>query len=158
MTKTVRMCGFWCALIVLALPWQLHAQTGDDGAVRAVVEAIATAVEAKDMAALDTLFALDPWVRVIEGAGVNRGWYDYRDNHLKPELEEFENLTYRFLDLEPQVRGDVAWAAFRYDFMVDTERGHVEVEGRGTAILERRDERWLIVHLHTSGRRKRAQP
>ena len=31
---------------------------------------------------------------------------------------------------------------------------HVEAEGRGTAVLEKRGNRWLVVQLHTSGRRK----
>lgn len=139
------VCG-WLAATPAA------AQSNDTAAVRRVVEAVAAHTRARDVAGLDTIFAHDGWVRIIEGAGVNNGWVDYRDNHLKPELAELGNL--RYFDVEPQVRGNVAWAAFRYDLAVDTPRGHVEVEGRGTAILEKRANRWLIVHLHTSGRRK----
>jgi hypothetical protein len=102
------------------------------------------------------LFAQDGWVHVIEGAGVNHGWADYRDHHLGPELTEFQNFRYRFFAIEPQVRGAVAWTPFRYELSADTPRGHVELEGRGTAVLEMRDARWVIVHLHTSGRRKPA--
>lgn len=40
---------------------------------------------------------------------------------------------------------------------LDTPQGHVEVEGRGTAILEKRGGRWLVVHTHTSGRRRQAR-
>ena len=140
------------ALGLLAAAGPAAGQTDDAAAVRIVVEAAAAYTRAKDIAGLDTLHAFDPWVRIIEGAGVNNGWVDYRDNHLKPELADLGNL--RYFDVEPQVRGNVAWAAFRYDLAVDTPRGHVEVEGRGTAILEKRANRWLIVHLHTSGRRK----
>ena len=38
-----------------------------------------------------------------------------------------------------------------------TPQGHVEVEGRGTAILEKRGGRWLVAHTHTSGRRRPAR-
>jgi ketosteroid isomerase-like protein len=131
-----------------------RAQTADEAAVRRVIEAIAAFSEAKDMAGLDTLYAGDAWVQIIEGSGVNRGWVDYRDHHLQPELAEFRNFRYRCFEIEPQVRGAVAWAPFRYELAVDTQDGHVEVEGRGTAILERRGGRWLVVHLHTSGRRR----
>ncbi len=96
-------------------------------------------------------------MRVIEGAGVNRGWVDYRDHHLAPELAEFTNFRYRYYEVEPQVRGNVAWASFRYELIADTPQGHVEVDGRGTAILERRGGRWLVVHTHTSGRRRPAR-
>lgn len=153
------MNSLWKGLVLSAwlfYPPVTTAQNDDAGAVRRVVEAVAAHIRAKDVAGLDTLYAHDAWVRIIEGAGVNNGWVDYRDNHLTPELAEFETFRYRYFDVEPQVRGNVAWAAFRYELAVDTPRGHVDVEGRGTAILEKRGGRWLIVHSHTSGRRKEA--
>ncbi len=133
------------------------AQTPEQQVTR-VVEALATLSVAKDLAGLDTLYAPDPGVRVIEGAGVNKGWADYRDHHLAPELKEMKNFRSRYYDVEPQVRGNVAWASFRYELGVDTPRGPAESEGRGTAILEYRKGRWLVVHLHTSGRRKVPAP
>ena len=152
--------GTWAAVAVIFLssvhgtPAAAQSATGDT--VAGVLTAFAARSQDKDVAGLDTLVAHDAWVRIIEGAGVNEGWADYRDHHLVPELAEFENFRYRFFAIEPQVRGAVAWAPFQYDLAADTPRGHVEVEGRGTAVLERRDGRWVIVHLHTSGRRKPA--
>ena len=140
----------WCGAVGTAL----RAQAGEETAVRRVVEAVASLQEANDIAGLDTLFAPNPWVEIIEGSGVNHGWSDYRNNHLKPELAEMQHLRFRFFDITPQVRGNVAWAPFRYELAADTPSGHVDVEGRGSAILERRGRRWLVVHLHTSGRRK----
>ncbi len=134
-----------------------RAQTSEQQVIR-VVEALATLSVAKDLAGLDTLYAPDPGVRVIEGAGVNKGWADYRDHHLGPELKEMKNFRYRYYDVEPQVRGNVAWASFRYESGADTPRGPAESEGRGTAVLEKRNGRWLVVHLHTSGRRKVPAP
>lgn len=126
----------------------------DTARVREVVEAVALFTQSKNIAGLDTLFAPDDWVRVIEGAGVNNGWIDYRDHHLRPELEEMGSFAYRSFAVEPHVRGDVAWAAFRYELTMDGAQGRAEIEGRGTAVLERRGNRWQIVQLHTSGRRK----
>jgi len=63
-------------------------------------------------------------------------------------------FTYRFVAVEPHVRGDMAWAAFRYELTMDATEGRTEIEGRGTAVLERRANRWQVVQLHTSGRRK----
>ena len=157
-----------CLLLLLALATvgtapalgQVSVHVGsprDTAEVRVFVEALGRAMEAGDVAALDTLFAPDPWVEIIEGAGVNHGWADYRDNHLKPELAEMKNLRYRFFEIRPQARGAVAWAPFRYELATDVADGHVEVEGRGTVIIERRGNRWLVVQLHTSGRRKPAR-
>ena len=132
----------------------MRAAAGDTQAVRQAVERVAELTQTKNLAALDSLFAPDAWLRVIEGSGVNAGWLDYRDHHLGPELAEFTTIRLRHYEIEPQVRGDVAWAPFRYELIVDSQQGHSEVDGRGTAILERRGGRWLVVHMHTSGRRR----
>lgn len=129
------------------------AQTDEVAAVRAVIEAVATGMEAGDFSALDMLFVSDRGLHIIEGAGVNHGWADYRDNHLRPELESFRNFSYQWHSIEPKVNGDTAFAAFRYDLAAETDRGAIEMEGRGTIVLEKRDGRWMVVHLHTSGRR-----
>lgn len=141
------------AMVSVVGPSSAAAQTAEQQVTR-VVEALASLSVAKDLAGLDTLYAPDASVRVIEGAGVNTGWLDYRDHHLGPELKDMNNFKYRYYEVEPQVRGNVAWASFRYELAADTPRGHGESEGRGTAILEKRNGRWLVVHLHTSGRRK----
>ncbi len=138
----------------LALPAAASAQEADQDAVRTLLENVASWMEAGDFAALDEVYAPGKGVHIVEGAGVNHGWEEYRDDHLKPELEGFQNFSYRYFDVEAQVRGDVAWAGFRYELSVDTERGHIEMEGRGTAVLERMDGSWRIVRTHTSGRRK----
>lgn len=120
--------------------------------VRALVEHLARSIEEGRLEALDSVFAEGRNVHIIEGAGVNHGWVDYRDHHLAPELDHFENLRYRYHSIEPVVRGDVAWAAFRYDLAFDGPEEPVVVEGRGTAVLERRGGQWRVVHLHTLGR------
>jgi len=139
----------------LLAPTGLIAQEADEAAVRSVIESIAANAESGNLDALDEVYADGTGVHIIEGAGVNHGWADYRDHHLKPELESFESFSYRYYSIEPVVRGDVSWASFRYDLAVDTEGGHTEIEGRGTAVLERMDGKWRVVHLHTSGRPKR---
>ena len=155
--KTILCSTAWCALLGGLVVSKAQAQPSDRDAVIAVVEAVAVFTQAKNVAGMDTLFASDEGIHIIEGAGVNHGWADYRDNHLGPELESFQNIEYRFYAVEPQLRGDVAWSSFRYDLAIDMERGKMEQEGRGTAVLEKRDGRWLIVHLHTSGRARRQQ-
>jgi hypothetical protein len=34
-------------------------------------------------------------VTVFESGHANYGWEDYRDNHLKPEMEALKNVQYR---------------------------------------------------------------
>jgi hypothetical protein len=60
----------WCGAVVPVL----RAQTMEEITVRQVVAAVASLQEANDIAGLDTLFAPNPWVEIIEGSGVNHGW------------------------------------------------------------------------------------
>ncbi|NIP58527.1 MAG: DUF4440 domain-containing protein [Gemmatimonadetes bacterium] len=129
------------------------ASSADAEAVSEVVRTLAAQIQAKEMEPLDTLFAPGRDVHILEGSGVDHGWAEYRDHHLVPELEEMENLSYRYHGVEAQVRGDVAWASFQYELGADLDDERIEVEGRGTAILERLNGGWRVVHLHTSGRR-----
>ena len=150
----IRRSALVAVALVMATAAAAHAaQDADTAAVRRVVEGFAVYAEAGNLTALDTLFGAGRGVHIIEGSGVNHGWVDYRDNHLKPELGSFRNFRYTYSSVEPVVRGNVAWAAFRYALSADTPGGHVESEGRGTMILEKQEGRWVIVHMHTSGRR-----
>lgn len=106
------------------------------------------------MAALDTLYAGDS-LTVMEGAGINRGWADYRDHHLAPELKELRDFQYRPAQIEAHVSGDLAWAIFRYTLKARTGERAIDNVGRGTAILERRGGRWVVRHTHTASRARR---
>ena len=140
----------------------LRAQAHDHGApaspdvasVKRTIEALFAAAERNDMRALDTLYAGDSLL-VIEGAGINRGWTDYRDNHLAPELKEFKNFRYRPFEVEARVSGDLAWVTFRYALTADTPNSKADVVGRGTAILERRGAKWVVRLTQTAGRARR---
>ena len=128
---------------------------GEAAQVAATVRALFAASERNDMVALDSLYAGDS-LTIFEGAGVNRGWADYRDHHLGPELKEMKNLQYQPADLEVHVAGATAWVLFRYSLKAEVNGRTVDVFGRGTAILERRGLRWVVRHTQTGGRARRA--
>ena len=125
----------------------------------AVLRAVFAAAERADVAALDTLYAGDS-LTVVEGAGINRGWADYRDHHLGPELKTMKNFYYRPVDVVVRVSGQYAWATFRYDLKAEMNGRQIDNVGRGTAILERRNAgggaRWVVRHIQTSSRARRA--
>lgn len=142
------------AAMIIARPHGTPGYSADSASAAAVVAALFTAAERGDIAALDTLYAGDS-LTVIEGAGINRTWADYRDHHLGPEMKEMKNLRYRPSEIEVKVRGALAWAIFRYTLRADVEGRAADVVGRGTAILEKRGSRWVVRHTHTSGRARR---
>lgn len=151
------LAGLFCCLLPVAAGAQTPG-SAESSRVEATVRALFAAAERNDLAALDTLYAGDS-LTVVEGAGINRGWTDYRDHHLVPEMKEMKNVRYRPTDIEVHVRGDVAWALFRYGLHADVNGRAMDVVGRGTAVLERRgsggDARWMVRHTQTSARPRR---
>lgn len=127
---------------------------GDQIAVAQTVRAVFAAAERKDIAALDTLYAGDS-LTVVEGAGINRGWADYRDTHLGPELREVRNFRYRPFEIMVRTSGSLAWATFRYALGGDLPQQKLDHVGRGTAILERQGNRWVVRHTHMASRPRR---
>lgn len=131
-----------------------QARAADATAAAATVRALFAAAERNDLGALDTLYAGDS-LTVVEGTGINRGWADYRDHHLAPEMKEMKNFRYRPFEIEARVSGDVAWVLFRYALGAELEGRVIDNVGRGTAILERRGKRWIVRHTQTTSRTRR---
>lgn len=168
MTPRSLLVRAFVAALVLAGPGPLLAQaehaghaamTASGGSpaqqVAAAITALFAAAERNDMTALDSLYAGES-LTIIEGAGINRGWTDYRDHHLAPEMKEMKNFQYRPTDIEAHVDGKTAWAIFRYTLKADVNGKPADIVGRGTAVLELRGSRWVVRHTQTSGRARRA--
>jgi hypothetical protein len=85
-------------------------------------------------------------MHILTDDATTHGWAEYRDQHLAPELD-IAGLRYAHTAVEPVVRGNVAWVAFRREI---SGTAMAASEGRGTAVLEKVDDRWVIVHLHMS--------
>ena len=133
---------------------QQRPQSAEERQVVAAIEALFAAAERGDLVALDSLYAGSE-LTVIESTGINRVWADYRDHHLAPELKEMKDFRYRPFEIEPHVTGTTAWAIFRYNLKAATGGRVLDLVGRGTAILEKKNERWVVRHTHTASRARR---
>jgi ketosteroid isomerase-like protein len=134
------------------------AQGNDEAAVRETLLQNASSFEKNDMATATKVWANDESVTVFESGHANYGWADYRDHHLAPEMAEMKNTKYSFSDVKIHVSGNTAWATMKYAIAADvSEAGktrHVEGAGLATAVLEKRDGQWRIVHWHSSAPRR----
>lgn len=135
---------------------QTPAAAAANDPVAAVLMRNAQGFESGDLAMLDTLWANDDSVTVFESGYANYGWADYRDHHLKPEIDEMKNVKYQLTDIKTRVSGNTAWATFKYALSADVNERHVDAAGLGTAVLEKRGSVWKIVHWHTSAPRRPA--
>lgn len=129
-------------------------QSAEDGRVVSAIEAVFRAAESGDLTALDSLYAGSD-LTVIESTGINRGWADFRDHHLAPELKNLKNFRYRPFEIEPHVSGSLAWAIFRYELRAELDGRPLDLVGRGTAVLEKKGNRWVVRHTHTASRARR---
>ncbi len=124
--------------------------------VAAVLIRNAQGFETGDLEMLDTLWANDDRVTVFENGYANYGWSDYRDHHLKPEIEEMTNVKYQISDIKTNVSANTAWATFKFAIAADLKGRRVDGAGVGTAVLEKRGNDWKIVHWHTSAPRSKS--
>jgi len=136
----------------------VSAQTDEVKAVTDVMMREAVAVEQGDLAALDKIWANSEDVTVFESGHANYGWTDYRNTHLAPELKEFKNTKHSFSDMKVKVDGKTAWATFKYSLAAEMGTRKIESGGLGTAVLEKRDGKWRIVHWHSSAPRRAPAP
>lgn len=143
--KVVLLVGL---VVPAALPAQQAAPDPERAAVAAVITGFAEKVQANDLAALDSIFPARG-VHILVDTATTHGWAEYRDRFLKPEMARYPGLRYAHTAVEAVVRGNVAWVAFRRQLSSGAQ-GATPVPGRGTAVLEKRDNRWIIVHLHMS--------
>ncbi len=148
--------------LLTALGWsggvraQQHADhtdspTSPEQEVTAVLEGVFEATRAGDFETLDRLYAGDD-LTIVEGAGLDRGWANYRDHHLAPELAEFDAFEYTPHNIEVEVSGDMAWALFEYDLKIQMGERTVDRVGRGTAVFRRDGDRWVVRHMQTATR------
>lgn len=95
---------------------------------------------------------------IFEGGGVNRGWADYRDHHLGPELAELEGLDFAHADVKPHVLGPdgrTAYVTSEYRLKARVKERDIDAVGLETLVLIRDDKgAWKIRHSHTSSRRR----
>lgn len=123
-------------------------------AARAIVVRHAEAIEKRDVATLDKLYADDAELLIIENAGADKSWKQYRDHHLAPELAAAKDLRYRYTNIRVEAEGALAWATFEYELHLVLKDKPIDVAGRGTMVLREQADAWKIVHSHTSGKKK----
>ena len=113
------------------------------------------AFNAKDMSKLAALYHAD--VTIFEGGGINRGWADYRDNHLGPEMKSFETLQWAHSNIVGHMLGDsAAYVTADYSIKYNAGERNVDSSGIATYVLVKEQGRWKIRHSHTAARRRAA--
>lgn len=134
------------------------AQTREEKSIAAVLQQNAVGFAKNDMSIIEKIWSNSESVVVFEGGHANYGWTDYRDTHLAPEMKEMTNTKYDFSDIKTKVSGNMAYATMKYAISGDIGARHIEGAGLATAVLEKINGKWKIVHWHSSAPRRAAPP
>jgi len=134
------------ALLLLGMPVAASAQVQstpdpERAAVQQVIVRFGELIQAGDLEGIEPLFRARS--HILTDTATTHGWLEYRDKFLKPDLARLKG-NYAHTAVEAVVHGDVAWVAFRRVF---AGAGGAALQGRGTAVLQKIDNRWVIVHL-----------
>lgn len=142
-----------CSVCTMAL--KARAMTPTEKELVDFIKAYDAAFVAKDLAKLATMYA--PETIVYEGSGINRGWKNYSETHLGPELKAFENLEFAHTNVVPHVLGPNA-AYVTADYMIKAKNGDrlLDSGGLATMVLSKDTTGWKIRHTSTAARRRPA--
>jgi hypothetical protein len=150
-SRTRRLCVATIAFVAAASTARAQRGTPDPerAAARQVLLQMAANLQDGKWASADSLFATRG-VHILVDTIAHHSWAEYRDKQLKPDLARYTSLKVVHTGVEAQVRGAVAWVAFRQEVSGTPSSGPAQRIGRGSAVLEKLDGRWTIVHLHIS--------
>lgn len=127
-----------------------------EAAVLAAVSAYRSAIAEGSLDKLASVVELE--LTVLEGMHLNRGWADYRDNHIGPEMKEWR--AFRVADpsvIDVSVAGDWAYAVTRATYTIVLPEKAVVLEAAETFVLRRRAGSWRVRHVHSSSKKLREE-
>lgn len=140
-------------LVVLTVGTVLSAQTdATPHPAKDVVERFEKALEQRDLATIEKL--MDPAMVAFENGHRNDSWADFRDHHLKPEMQEPAPAMERKL-MSFTAGEDLAWAYTRATFTSARGRAY---QLWSIYVLGKRSDGWKIVMLDWSMRALPASP
>lgn len=136
-------------LLALATPPTIDAQPHpEEVAVRAAVEAYNRAFTSKDLSGLKAL--LTPDIVLYEHSVRNVGLDDVWENHLRPEVTEFENATAEFSDVRITATAEMALVLRQYRIRATMKGRPIDARGNETMVWVKRDGTWMVSHIHYS--------
>jgi ketosteroid isomerase-like protein len=129
----------------------MKADAKTETAVKAVLEKLTEAYNNRDMALFLSIWAQDPDV-VMYGSGADEKRIGLAELQVQAERDwsQAETATFTFGWTSISAAGSVAWAAI--DAAINLKSGGQEMTFpmRGTFVLEKRAEDWLIMQAHLS--------
>lgn len=116
--------------------------------VKAAVEKYNLAFRSKDVATIRNLLADD--VLLYEHSVRNVGLADVFENHLKPEIIEFEDLKAEFTDVRITSGKEMALVTRQYKIQGKMRGKEITAAGNETMVWKKVGKVWKLAHIHYS--------
>ena len=135
--------------LVLVITPSLSSQTqAQDAALKRAMQTYDEAFRARDVGTIKSLLAPD--VLLYEHSVRNDGLQDVFENHLKPEILEFENLQMEFSDVRLTPGVDLALLTRQYKIEGRLGGKDIKAHGNETIVWKKIGSQWRIIHIHYS--------
>ncbi len=139
-----------CVSVVTAMTVAQGEQTGPDGL--AIARAYIAGMEAGDLDELNALFRSDGRSSILENASDEGSWENYRDHHLKPEMESAKNFMFTVVKESEERFGEAILVRQTGSFTVEVEGEMRKYRAAVSYLIVTEDNQPRIAHLHWSSR------
>jgi len=133
-------------LLLCSLSLPLEAQEGEG--LNVALEKYNQAFRSKDVETVKSLLAAD--VLLYEHSVRNDGLEDVFENHLKPEITEFQDLELDFSDVRITAGPDLALVTRQYRVRGKLGERAIDATGNETMVWKLVGGDWKVVHIHYS--------
>ncbi|MBE7385124.1 MAG: nuclear transport factor 2 family protein [Leptolyngbya sp. SIO1E4] len=128
-------------------------QLGDNMLFKQLTDQTYAAWNTQNPDAVAKFYLNDPNLVIYDATPLKyKGWDDFKagiQTHLFDKLNRFKLVANN--DLEATHYGDLVLTTFTYHLSAESKTGElIEAEGRQTDLWQKEDDRWLIIHEHTS--------
>lgn len=139
-----KLAALWALVFMLVIP-TVQAQRGP---LQEAIEKYDRAYKNKDVETIKNLLAPD--VLLYEHSVRNDGLQEVFENHLKPEIVEFEDLKLEFSDVRVTPGTDLALLTRQYTIQGKLRGREINARGNETMVWKKVGTEWKIVHIHYS--------
>lgn len=139
--------------LLLATFTVTFAQSGDNEAVKAVLNNYKKAIEKLDTSGVVNFFVKDS--KVYEQASDEGTIGHYLEHHLGPELKAFKSFTFSNYKVDVTIAGEYAFSTETYIYTIVLSKDAKEIKSQGvaTSVLKKLKDGWKIVQTHSSFRK-----
>lgn len=140
-----RLTVLWVGLALGGAFLSLGAQ---ESSLQAALEKYNQAFRSKDVETVKSLLAPD--VLLYEHSVRNDGLQDVFENHLKPEILEFQDLQLDFSDVRISPSADLGLVTRQYRVRGKLGERMIDATGNETMVWKMVGGQWRIAHIHYS--------